>query len=104
MKTKLTNKQFDNRLTRILNNTAPREVEMGTYLDYALYLGFEGDRSHMEHIGMAMENAGNAWDWFQNGDDKHNVAAIFEFRNEKPNEKDVYAAYIEGAATASQSY
>ena len=71
---------------------------MTTYQELAAEMGFAGTDEKLIEIGMAIELGAIAWDWYAAGNDKYDVAAIFQFRDEDPNEEDTIAAYAEGAA------
>ena len=69
-----------------------------TYKDEARNAGYEGSDEKLEAIGMAIERGDCAWSWFEGGNDKFDVAAIFQYRDEEPNYEDTIGAYAEGMA------
>ena len=68
------------------------------WTDLALEYGYKGTDEEMTRIGMAIEDGELAWHWYETGNDKFDVAAIFEYRDEAPNRYDTVMAYAEGAA------
>lgn len=69
-----------------------------TYIEMAQDLGYSGTAEKLESIGMAIELGAVAWSWYEVGDDKYGVAAIFAYRGDEPTEEATIGAYAEGAA------
>ena len=48
-------------------------------------------------VSNAIDTAANAWAYYEEGNDKHDVACMFEYTDEAPNYDAVLGAYVEGA-------
>lgn len=73
---------------------APGEQQ---YIASARDAGYDGPDEVLTRVGMAIELGSVAWSWYESGNDKFDVAAIFKYRDETPNYESVIGAYAEGA-------
>lgn len=71
---------------------------MNDYIKWAKEAGYTGTDEQLKAIGMAIENGAVAWSWYESGNDRDDVACMFEYGDEEPTEEAVIAAYAEGAA------
>ena len=68
------------------------------YIQMAIQAGYTGTDEKLTEIGMAIELAEVAWSWYESGNDRDNVAAIFQYSESEPNVEETIGAYAEGAA------
>jgi hypothetical protein len=75
-----------------------RRIKMSSdYIEAAKAAGYEGTDEVLTRVGMAVELAIVAWEWYESGDDKYDIVGLFKYRDDKPNEADTIGAYAEGA-------